>query len=64
MLFKALPLKGVHMIRDTAPDQMGLFAPEDFQTPFGAGLDPDNRWVDWARQIPWAELAAVYQQSS
>jgi len=38
-------------------------APKDFQTPFGAGLDPDNRWVGWARQIPWAELAAVYQQS-
>jgi len=48
------------MIRDGNADQHDLFAPEDFATPFGAGLDPDNRWVRWAQQIPWAELAASY----
>jgi len=63
ILFKELPLEGVHIIRDTTPDQMDLFAPKDFQTPFSTGLDADNRWVGWARQIPWVELAAAYQQS-
>lgn len=51
------------MIRDADAAQLGLFDPEDFQTPFGAGLDPSNRWVRWAHQIPWDELAAAYHAS-
>ena len=61
--FSAFPAKGLHMIRDPLPEQTALFAPEDFQTPFGNGLDPDNRWVRWAQQIPWTELARIYHRS-
>lgn len=55
--------KGLHMIRDIHPCQPELFSPADFQTPFGDGLNPTNRWVRWAGEIPWAELAGAYQQS-
>lgn len=48
------------MIRDTQASQLGLFSASDFQTPFGAGLVSDNRWVCWAHQIPWAELSRAY----
>lgn len=48
------------MIPDLDTGQPELFAPEDFETPFGGGLDPDNRWVKWAGQIPWQALAASY----
>lgn len=58
--FRDFGPKGLHMIRDSHPDQLALFGPEDFQTPFGRGLDSSNRWVRWAHQIPWQELAAVY----
>src|SRR5699024_5159713 len=61
--FRVFPAKGLHMIRDTNPDQRVLFSPEDFQMPFGSGLDPSNRWIRWARQLPWAELAGVYHES-
>lgn len=61
--FRASPAKGLHMIRDANTDQLVLFAPEDFQMPFGSGLDPSNRWIRWAQQMPWAELAAVYHES-
>lgn len=61
--FTTFPAKGLHMIRDTNTDQLVLFSPEDFQMPFGSGLDPGNRWVRWAQQMPWDELAAVYHES-
>src|SRR5699024_4238073 len=31
-----------------------------FETPVGGGLDPGNRWVEWAQHIPWSALAASY----
>jgi hypothetical protein len=60
MLFTPYRHKGLHMIRDSHLDQRELFSPDAFQTPFGAGLDPNNRWVRWAQEIPWPQLAASY----
>jgi len=31
-----------------------------FETPFSQNLDPDNRWVQLANQIPWDELSHLY----
>lgn len=33
-----------------------------FTTPFGEGLDSNNRWVKLAGQIPWEGLCAAYEQ--
>jgi transposase, IS5 family len=33
---------------------------EGFETPFSQNLDPENRWVKLARQIPWDDLVSLY----
>tara|TARA_B100000508_G_C11448562_1_gene272735 strand:+ start:155 stop:1660 length:1506 start_codon:yes stop_codon:yes gene_type:complete len=33
---------------------------EGFETPFHRNLDPENRWVTLASQIPWDELSQIY----
>jgi len=33
-----------------------------FETPFSQNLDKNNRWVRLADQIPWDELAGIYQK--
>jgi len=33
---------------------------EDFNTPLGMKLDPENRWVKKANTIPWDEIEAKY----
>lgn len=31
-----------------------------FETPFSEHLDPNNRWVKLAKQLPWDELSGIY----
>src|SRR5664279_1300837 len=33
-----------------------------FESPFTKHLDPNNRWVRLAKQIPWDKIANVYQR--
>lgn len=41
-----------------SPSQLTL---EGFETPFAQKLDPNNRWVKLAHQIPWDLLVTTYQ---
>lgn len=43
------------MIRETNADQGQLFA-----TPFEQELDPENRWIKFARILPWNKLNSFY----
>ena len=45
------------MIRYRPQSQLTL---EGFGTPFSQHLDPDNRWVKLAQNIPWDKLANIY----
>jgi transposase, IS5 family len=45
------------LIRYTPQSQLTL---EGFETPFSQHLDPDNRWVKLAQNIPWDKLANIY----
>lgn len=45
------------MIKYESQNQLTL---EGFETPFEMNLDPSNRWVVYAREIPWDKLVAVY----
>ena len=47
------------MIKESNPKQTVL----DFYLPFDGHLDPDNRWVKLADQIPWEALGNIYNQS-
>ena len=42
-----------------SPNQLELVG---FESPFTKYLDPDNRWVKLAKQIPWDKIANVYQK--
>ena len=42
-----------------SPLQMELLG---FESPFGKHLDPSNRWVKLAGQIPWDKIVNVYQK--
>ncbi len=42
-----------------SPNQLELVG---FESPFTKNLDPSNRWVRLARQIPWDKIANVYQR--
>jgi transposase, IS5 family len=35
---------------------------EGFESPFSKHLSPGNRWVLWAKKIPWDTLVSVYQK--
>ena len=41
-----------------SPSQLNL---EGFETPFVQKLDPNNRWVKLAHQLPWDLLVTTYQ---
>lgn len=47
------------MIRDPNPDQLTI---ADFDWPFLAPLDENNRWIKLSECIPWDELASGYYQ--
>jgi len=42
-----------------SPNQLELVG---FESPFTKHLDPNNRWVRLAKQIPWDKIANVYQR--
>lgn len=42
-----------------SPNQLELVG---FESPFTKHLDPCNRWVKLAKQIPWDKIANVYQK--
>ncbi len=42
-----------------SPNQLELVG---FESPFTKYLDPGNRWVKLAKQIPWDKIANVYQK--
>ena len=42
-----------------SPNQLELVG---FESPFTKNLDPGNRWVKLAKQIPWDKIANVYQR--
>jgi transposase, IS5 family len=42
-----------------SPNQLELVG---FESPFTKHLDPGNRWVKLAKQIPWDKIANVYQK--
>lgn len=48
------------MIRYTSDNQLNL---EGFVLPFGGKLNPENRWIQWHKGIPWDELAARYYRT-
>jgi len=48
------------MIRYRAASQLSI---EEFQPPFQAHLDKENRWVKLGLLIPWDGLAGIYYQS-
>jgi transposase, IS5 family len=45
--------------RYISPNQLELAG---FESPFTKNLDPNNRWVKLAKQIPWDKIANVYQR--
>ena len=45
------------MIREPSEKQLSL---PGFETPFEQSLDPNNRWVNLAEVIPWAEFQEAY----
>ena len=45
------------MIRYNNQKQLTL---EGFETPFEMNLDPSNRWVKYAKELPWDDLVKVY----
>jgi hypothetical protein len=47
------------MIRERSSRQLAF----DFALPFEGTLDPNNRWVRLAEEIPWDELATIYHRS-
>lgn len=48
------------MIRYTSNKQLKL---ELFESPFERGLDPENRWVKLASDLPWDEMASIYHRT-
>jgi len=50
------------MFKPTAHLDNQLILPGDFFLPFGGKLDEDNRWVQLARLVPWAEAEKKYGQ--
>ena len=45
------------MIRYNSQRQLTL---EGFETPFEMNLDPPDRWVKYANELPWDDLVKVY----
>ncbi|MBK5280064.1 MAG: IS5 family transposase, partial [Bacteroidia bacterium] len=45
--------------RYISPNQLELVG---FESPFTKHLDPGNRWVKLAKQIPWDKIANIYQR--
>jgi len=45
--------------RYISPNQLELVG---FESPFTKHLDPGNRWVKLANQIPWDKIANIYQR--
>lgn len=50
------------MFKPTAHLENQLIMPGDFFLPFGGKLDEENRWVQLARLVPWAEAEKKYGQ--
>ena len=48
------------MFRYTSSSQISL---DDFMNNLGKKLNPKNRWIKLAHQIPWDDLAKVYAES-
>ena len=48
------------MFRYTSSSQISL---DDFMDNLGKKLNPKNRWVKLAHQIPWDDLAKIYAES-
>ncbi len=48
------------MIRYESSKQLNL---DGFILPFGGKLNPENRWVKWAKVIPWDDFATIYYRS-
>lgn len=42
-----------------SPNQLELVG---FESPFAKNLDPTNRWVKLAKQIPWDKIANIYRK--
>lgn len=50
------------MFKPTEHLENQLILPGDFFLPFGGKLDEENRWVQLARLVPWAEAEKKYGQ--
>jgi IS5 family transposase len=50
------------VFKATAHLENQLIMPGDFFLPFGGKMDEDNRWVQLARLVPWAEAEKQYGQ--
>jgi len=48
------------MFRYTSSSQLSI---DDFMDNLGKKLNPNNRWVKLAHQIPWDDLAKIYAES-
>jgi IS5 family transposase len=48
------------MLRYLSDKQLTI---EDFQTPFEAHLNPENKWVKLVNALPWDEFAVIYSRS-
>lgn len=36
---------------------------EEFETPYGKGLDKENRWIKLSKILPWDEMVSIYAKS-
>ena len=45
------------MIKYESTNQLSI---EEFKTPLQRDLDPENRWVRLAKEIPWEKLVSIY----
>lgn len=48
------------MIKYISSNQLSI---EEFQTPFQAHLDKENRWVKLSQILPWDDMASIYYKS-
>ncbi|GJM63431.1 IS5 family transposase [Persicobacter diffluens] len=43
-----------------SPDQLEI---SDFMDPYLGGLNPNNRWIIMAKEIPWSQLKRIYERN-
>jgi hypothetical protein len=55
-----MPVASKKRASKQAYQSLGQLTINGFETPFTQKLDPGNRWVKLASQIPWDQIVGVY----